>query len=142
MLGAGRPQQRLLLGRPHDVDEVDAVGEAEPVQHLAEVGRRSRVHERRVTLATHRADETEHGQRVHEARRALDSRHPVGQLEALRHVDAPVLRVHRAAEHGDGLAEQGLGRVGRSRGDDRAGALVAHRQGVADTSGEGPQHRR
>ncbi len=67
---------------------------------------------------------------------------PSGNCEALRHVDAPVLRVHRAAEHGDGLAEQRLGRVGRSRGDDGACALVADRQGVADTPGEGRQRRR
>ena len=54
----------------------------------------------RVALATHRADQTEDGQRVDEARRALDRGRAVGQVEALADIDAPVLRVHRSAEQG------------------------------------------
>ena len=75
---------------------VDAVGDAEPVEHLPEVGRRSGVHQRGVTFAPHRADHAERGQRVDEARRALHRRHAGGQLQALRDLDAPVLRVHRS----------------------------------------------
>ena len=52
---------------------------------------------------------------------------PVGQRQALLGRERPVLRVHRAAEHGDGLAEQRLRRRRGARGDDHAGAFVADR---------------
>ena len=94
--------------RAHDVDERDAVGEAEAVEHLAEVRRRRGVDERGVALATHRADLPEDGQRVDEARRPLDRGDARRQLEALGDGDAAVLGVHRAAEQADGLAEQRL----------------------------------
>ena len=140
VLGAGGTQQLLLLARAHDVDERDAVGEAQPVEHLAEVRGGGGVDERGVAFAPHRADQAEHGQRVDEARRPLDCGDAGRQLQALRHVDAAVLRVHRPTEQADRLAEQRLRRRRRAGGDDRAGALVADRQRVADPAAKGSQH--
>ena len=103
-------QELRLLVAAHDVDELDRVGETQPVEHLAEVGGGRGVDQRRVSLAPHRADHAERGERVDEARRALFGCHAVGQGQDLRHVDAPVLGVRRPAEHADRSAEQCLGR--------------------------------
>ena len=66
MLGTCRPQQIGLLVATHDIDQGDAVGLTEPVEHLAEVRRRRRVHDRRVPFETHRLGHAERRERVDE----------------------------------------------------------------------------
>jgi hypothetical protein len=101
-------QQLFLLGLAHDVDEADAVGDADPVQHLAEVRGRRRVDERLVAFHAHRLDHAEGGQRVDEARRAVGGLRAGRQRQALVDLHAAQLRVHRAADRGDRAAEQRL----------------------------------
>ena len=72
VLGAGSRSSAACSGVRTMLTSGDAVGEAHPVEHLAEVRRGGGVHQRGVALAAHRADHAEGGQRVDEARRALD----------------------------------------------------------------------
>ena len=67
MLRTGSPQQRGLVGAAHDVDEADAVLAAQAAQHLAEVRRRGRVHQRGVAFQPHGADQPQRGPRIDEA---------------------------------------------------------------------------
>jgi hypothetical protein len=64
--GALLPQQGCLLGAADDVHERHSVGQADAVEHLTQVGRGRRVHERGVALAPHRLDHAERGQRIDE----------------------------------------------------------------------------
>ena len=114
----------------------DAVGEADPLQHLAEVRRRRGVHERGVALHPHRLDHAERGQRVDEARRALRRVGAVGQRQAQHRRHAAVLGVRRAADDADRPAEQRLRFVRRPGGDHDAGALVADRHRLAAAAGQ------
>ena len=123
--------------RAHDVDEGDAVGDAQPVEHLAEVRRRGGVDERGVALAPHRADVPEHGQRVHEARRPFDRRDAGRAARGT----AP-RRTQRYCEYiappsrPTVLPSSACARRRRPGGDDRAAALVADRERLADAPGE------
>ena len=77
-----------------------------------------------MTLALHRLDHAERGERIDEQRRALRGGHAIGQHDRARsrRYDA-ILREHRAAEHRDGLADERL-RV-RACIDDDARTFVA-----------------
>jgi len=60
--------EHVLLGlRPHDVHQADAVGQADLVEHLAQIGRCRRVDQRGMPLASHRLDHSERGERIDEA---------------------------------------------------------------------------
>ena len=98
------------------------------------------MNKRGVAFSPHRADLAQHGQRVDEARRPLHCGDASRQLQTLRHVDAPVLRVHRPTQQTDRLAEQRLRRCRRAGGNDRAGTLIADRERVADPAAKGSQH--
>jgi hypothetical protein len=97
---AARPgaQQRRLLGLAHDVDQADAVLQADAVEHLAQVGRRRGVHQRGVAFALHGLDHAQRGERVDEARRTLAAVAPGRQRQALRGLHGAVLRIHGAAD--------------------------------------------
>ena len=56
MLRTHPAQELLLLGLAHHVHEVDAVRDADAVEHLAEVRCRCGVDERAVALGAHRLD--------------------------------------------------------------------------------------
>ena len=83
VLRADAAQDLDLLRAAHDVDQGDAVLEADPVEHLAEVGGGGGVHERGVALAAHRLDHAERGQRVDEAGRAVGRRGALRQRQAV-----------------------------------------------------------
>jgi hypothetical protein len=105
------PEQLGLRHRAHDVDQRDLLLDAEPVEHLAQVGCCGGVHQGGMALRPHGLDDPQHGHRVDERRRPVRGQGPGGQLQARGDVDAPVLRVHGAAGHGHHPAEQGLGGV-------------------------------
>ena len=90
------------------------------------------VNECLVALRPHGLDHAEHRQRVDEPRRPGGGRGALVQRHALARPDGAVLRVHRAADHGDGLSHQGAGRVRVAGRDDHAGALVADGQRMVD----------
>jgi hypothetical protein len=48
------------------IDDADAVGNTELVEHLAKVGRGGRVHQGRVPFQSHRREHAERGHRVDE----------------------------------------------------------------------------
>lgn len=108
MRGAKALQESDLLGSPNDVDERDAVGEADAIQHLAKVRCRRRVHERRVVLAPHRLHHRKSGEWVHEPAGALFGRRPLGQRQALRDRDRAMLGECRAADDTDRLSDERL----------------------------------
>ena len=128
MLGADLVQDLRLFLAAHDVDEADAVLDADLVEHLAEVRGGGGVHQRLVTFAPHGLDHAERGQRIDEPRRAVGGRGARGQHHDVPRLHGAILRVHRAADHRDRLAHQRLGGVRRSGPDHDAGALVADRQ--------------
>ena len=141
MLRADLAQDLGLLGAAHDIDEGDAVLEADLVEHLPEIGGGRRMHQRLVAFAPHGLGHAERGQRIDEAGGAVGRRRACRQRQAVGRLEGAVLRIHRAADHRDGLAHQRLGRVRRSGPDDDAGALVADRHRFIEPSRHRP-HRR
>ena len=127
MFGADLAQDVGLLLAAHDVDEADAVLDADLVEHLAEVGGGGGMHQRLVAFAPHGFGHAERGQRIDEAGRAFGRRGAVRQRQDILGPHGAVLRIHRAADHRHGLAHQRLGGIGRSGLDHDAGALVADR---------------
>jgi hypothetical protein len=121
-------RDRLLLGLAHDVHEGDPVFDANAIEHLAQVGGRRGVHQCLVAFAAHRLHHAERRQRVDEARRAIGRCGAGRQHQALLVLERPILRVHRAAQHGHRLAEQCLRSSRRASIHHHAGALIAHRQ--------------
>src|SRR5439155_803363 len=124
-----------VLGLAHDVHQADAVLDADPVEHLPEIGGGRRVHERLVTFRAHGCDHPERGERIDEAGGALGRGGTRRQHQALHGLDAAVLRVHRAPEDGDGLAHQRLRCRRRPRLDDHPGPFVADGQRLLQTPG-------
>src|SRR5258708_5984600 len=102
-----------LLLSTDDVYEANVVLQAYPVEHLADVRRRRAVHERGVTLTSHRLDHAQDGERIDERGGALGRGHAIVQNQALLYWDAAVLRIHRATERGYRLAQECLRRIGR-----------------------------
>ncbi len=98
------------------------------------------MHQGRVALAAHGLDHAERRERIDEGRGAIGRGGAGRQRQARVDRDTAVLRVHRAAERGDGLAEQGLRRVGFARFDHDPGAFVAHRHGRAEAGRHAAQH--
>ena len=98
MLGADLLQDLRLLLAAHDVDQPDAVLEADLVEHLAEVGGGRRVHQRLVVLAAHGLDHAQRGQRIDEPGRAVGRRRAGRQAHDVAHLHGAVLRIHRAAD--------------------------------------------
>ena len=84
MLGADLAQDVGLLRAAHDVDEADAVLEADLVEHLAEVGGGRGMHQRLVALAPHGLGHAERGQRIDEAGGAVGRRRAGRQRQARR----------------------------------------------------------
>ena len=76
------PQDAGLLLAAHDIDQGNAVLQADLVEHLAEIGRSCRVNQRLVTLAPHGLGHAERGQRIDEAGGAFRRRRAVGQHQA------------------------------------------------------------
>ena len=66
MLGADLVQDIGLLLAAHDVDEADAVLDADLVEHLPEVRRGGGMHQRLVIFAPHGLGHAERGQRIDE----------------------------------------------------------------------------
>ncbi len=66
MSGALLPKQVGLRLAAHDVHERNAIREADPIEHLTDVGRCRRVDERLVAFASHRFHHAEHRQRIDE----------------------------------------------------------------------------
>ncbi len=127
-----------LLAAAHDVHQGNAVLQADPVQHLAEVGGRGGVDQGGVALPAHGLHHAQRRQRIDEARRAVGGGGAGRQRQDVGGLQGAVLGVHRPADAGHELAEQRLGgRVGPRR-DHRARAFVAHRHGLVDAPGHGP----
>ncbi len=135
MHGADVAQDLGLRLAAHDVDERDAVLEAYLLQHLAEIGGGGGVYQRGVAFTAHGLGHAKRGQRIDEAGRALRRRGASGQDQHVGRFQRAVLRVHRAADSRDGLAQQRLGV--RARLDYLAGAFIAGGQRLADASGHG-----
>ena len=129
---------RLLVGAD-DVDQTDAVLEADAVQHLAEVGGGGRVDEGGVALHLHRLDHGERGQRVDEAGGAVGGAGACGQRQGCLGFHGAVGGVHFTAENGDELAHQGLSFGRGAGGDDRAGAFIADGQVLVEPGGDHAQ---
>src|SRR5262245_22395466 len=106
--GADLLQDVRRLGLPHDVHQRHLVLEADLLEHLPEIGCRGGVDERLMPFRAHGFHHAERGEGIDEAACALRRGRPRRQHEALHGLDAPVLRVHRATEYRDGLAQQGL----------------------------------
>ena len=83
MFRADLAQDLRLLLAAHDVDEADAVLEADLVEHLAEVGGGRGVHQRVVAFAPHGLDHAERGQRIDEAGGAVGRRGAGRQRQAV-----------------------------------------------------------
>ena len=129
--------ERVLLRlRPHNVHQANAVGQADLVEHLAQVGRRRCVDQRGVPLASHRLDHRERGEWVDKARGAFGCGRAFGQHETLLGLDAAVLRVHRPADYGHRLTQQRPGLLRFPGGDDDARTFVSDRHGLVKTTGE------
>ena len=125
----------LLFRLADDVDELDAVGDADALEHLAEVACGGCVDERRVPFQPHRFDHAEDRERVDEAGGGLRRRDAVMHRQYLAGAGKPVLRIHSAATEGNRLAHQGLS-FGRGTGsDDDASPLVAGGHRLADPAG-------
>ncbi len=105
MLGAQALEDRDLVGVADDVDERHAFGLAQPHQHLAEVRRRRRVNQGRVSFAAHGLDHAQRRQRIDERRGAVRRGGGRRQDQALGRTDLAELRVHGAAQDRDRLAE-------------------------------------
>ena len=71
MFGADVAQDVGLLLAPHNINEGDAVLEADLVEHLAKIGSRRGVHQRLVAFAPHGLGHTERRQRIDKAGRAF-----------------------------------------------------------------------
>ena len=134
LLGADVVQDRFLFGAADDVDQGDAVLEADLVEHLAEIGGGGGVNQRGMPLAPHGLGHGERGQRVDEPRRAVGRRRAFGQHLAVGGPQAAILRIHGAADHRHGLAQQRLCRCARL--DDDARAFVADRHRLIETRGK------
>jgi hypothetical protein len=134
-------EQVGLLGSAYDVDQLDAVREADPVQHLPEVGRGGGVDQRGVALPAHRLDHPQRRERVDEGRGAIGGGRAVRQREAALGRGQHMLGVGPLTREPDPSAEQGprLGSVTRSHHD--AGALVADRHRPAHPGLEAGHHR-
>jgi len=131
-------QQRGLLGAADDVDQADAILEADLVEHLAQVRGRGGVDQGGVTLQAHGPDHAERRQRIDEAGRAVRRGRARWQHQAILRLHRPVLGVHGAAEDGDLLAHQRLGRGRGSGGDHGAGSFVAGRHRLVQPGRHGP----
>ena len=131
------PQHCLLFGRTHDAHQADAVLDADPVEHLAQVGGGRSVHQRGVAFASHGLGHAQRSERIHETRRRLCGRRAFRQHQTLPGLDDPVLRIHRAAHDRDHLAQQclSLGRIASL--DHGAGAFVADRHRLIHSTGHG-----
>ena len=124
-----------LLRIADDVDQSDAVLEADPVEHLSEIGCGRGMHQGFVALAPHRFGHAERRQRIDEAGGAFRGGDPLRQHQAICRPDRAVLRIHRTADHRHGLAHQRPGRIGRSGLDDHAGPLIADRHRFIEPPG-------
>ena len=135
VLRADVPQDLLLLGLAHDVDQRDAVSDADPVQHLAEVGGGRGVHERLVPLQPHGLDHAQGGQRIHEAGGALGGVVPSGmgrhcatlRRGTAQYIAPPIMPTVLPISAWAASELPG--------GHHDARALVAHRQRLADAPG-------
>ncbi len=131
---APRPRkQRRLFGTAHDVHQRHAVRETDSHQHLAEVGRRRGVNQRRVPLSPHGLHHAKRRKRIDEAGRPFRRRGPLRQHQGVGGLHGLELRIGGPAEDRHRPAQQGL-RL-RSGAHHHAGPLVAHRQGVAHPRG-------
>ncbi|MGY3277124.1 hypothetical protein ACVJ5M_004721 [Bradyrhizobium sp. S3.7.6] len=110
------------------------------VQHLAEIGGGRSMHQRLVPLAPHGLGHAERRERIDEAGGAFGRRGARRQRQALAHFQRAVLRVHRSADHRDGLAHQCFRGIGRAGLDDDARAFVTNRHGFVEPAGHRP-HR-
>ncbi len=84
MLGADLVQDVGLLLAADDIDEADAVLEADLVEHLPEIGGGGRMHQRLVTLAPHGFGHAERGERIDEAGGTLGGGRPRRQAAYIR----------------------------------------------------------
>jgi hypothetical protein len=85
-----------LLGAAHDVDQADAVGGADPHEHLPDTGSSGGVDEGVVALGAHRLKHQEGGERVDEQRCSLGGADIVGQFDDGCRVGHPVVSPHRS----------------------------------------------
>ena len=108
MLRAQRLQLLDVLGLADDVDQTDAVIEADAVEHQPEVRGTNGVDQRGVSLGSHRLDHAERGQRIDERSGSVGRIGAVGHHETLADVQRAVLGVGVAGQETDGLAEQCL----------------------------------
>ena len=83
-VGAGRAQQIRLGRRADDADQRDLLLEAQPVEHLAQVGGGGGVDQRGVPLHPHGLHHAQYGHRVDERRRPVGAPVPGRQFEAGR----------------------------------------------------------
>ena len=137
MLRTLRLQQRRLLGFAHNVHEANAVFQADPVQHLPQIGCRCRVHQRLVPFEPHGLHHAERGQRIDKTRSAISRRAALGQQQALVCLDTAVLRIHGATQNGHRFAQQGLRCRRAASRHHHTGAFVAHRQRLAQSASHG-----
>ena len=132
-------QDVCLGGTAHDVHQLDPVGQARLLQHLAKVRGGRGVDQGGVAFATHRPDHPQGRQWVDEAGGALLRRHALREHQTVHRADGPVLGVHGAPEDGHGLAQKRLG-GGRAPGrDDDTRTLVPDGKGLAYAGGHGAQ---
>ena len=83
-MGRALSSQNLGLGWTTDhVHKRDAVSEAEPVQHLPEIGSGGGVNQGAMTLTPQGFGHAERGQRVDKGRRAILRRRSLGQRQAI-----------------------------------------------------------
>ena len=101
-------QQIFLFLLADDIHQADAILAAEPVEHLPKIGGRGRVHQGLVPLArmVPIIPRAVSGLTKHDAPSA--ARRAGRQRQTLIHLDASILRIHRAAQHRDRLTQQRL----------------------------------
>ena len=138
MLGTNAAQQIGLLLIADDIHKVHPVLEADLVQHLAQIGRRRRMHQGLVALEPHGRNHAQRRQRIDKARGRLRRGRAIGQHQTVTDPHAAILGIHGPAQNPDRLAQQGLGCWRRSGRNDNAAALITDRHGLVHPRRHGP----
>jgi hypothetical protein len=124
------PEKLHLFIASHDVDERDAIRQAQPAQHLSDIRCRSRVHKSGVSLALHSVNHRKNGNRVDGCGCASPRAHSFGQNETIRGAYRAIFAEHTIAQR-HGSPNQMLDARPGFHND--AGALISNRQRAVQT---------
>ena len=99
---APRSRRILSCSGLRNIDQVDTIGDAHPVQHLPQVGGGSGVYQRLVPSLRMVSHHAQGGERIDKQDAPSAAVVPSSQRQALIDTEAAILGVHLAAHHTDG----------------------------------------